>query len=165
MKNKKFLKYAFAIGLVKKIVLLGILFFSSDIIAQAAEHLNFKIINGEIVWQKVFSEDLNLNDRELYLEAGGRHLMTDTFWFSALQGATLNVKKQDGKTWLIVRKIYANTRSNSSGLTFFQEKQMASEVYLENGSLNRQFIQTDGQLIQDIIETSLALLASNPEGC
>src|SRR6056300_888917 len=91
---------------MKKIFLL-LLFLPVLGFGQITEIGDFKIVNGQIIWQKVYDKDLKIESQDLKLQAVGLPVMTTTFWLSDISGAELVVEKKDGRTRLTVKKIYS----------------------------------------------------------
>jgi hypothetical protein len=152
---------------MKKIFLL-LLFLPVLGFGQITEIGDFKIVNGQIIWQKVYDKDLKIESQDLKLQAVGLPVMTTTFWLSDISGAELVVEKKDGRTRLTVKKIYSisstsiqigNVRENVTP-TFIED------IYIKNknGAFRNSFIKKDGKLINDIIVREInALLPSNDD--
>jgi hypothetical protein len=129
---------------------------------------NFKIKDGQVIWQKVYEEDLQIESQNLKLQAIGLPVMTTTFWLTDISGADLVVEKKDGRTRLTVRKIYS---ISSVSITIGDVQENVTPTYLEeiyvkkrNGEFRNSFIKKDGKLINDIIEREInALLPSNDD--
>ena len=129
---------------------------------------NFKIKDGQVIWQKVYEEDLQIESQKLKLQAIGLPVMTTTFWLTDISGADLVVEKKDGRTRLTVRKIYS---ISSVSITIGDVQENVTPTYLEeiyvkkkNGEFRNSFIKKDGKLINDIIEREInALLPSNDD--
>ena len=129
---------------------------------------NFKIKDGQVIWQKVYEEDLQIESQNLKLQAIGLPVMTTTIWLRDISGADLIVEKKDGRTRLTVRKIYS---LSSVSITIGDVQENVTPTYLEeiyvkkkNGEFRNSFIKKDGKLINDIIEREInALLPSNDD--
>lgn len=129
---------------------------------------NFKIKDGQVIWQKVYEEDLQIESQNLKLQAIGLPVMTTTIWLRDISGADLIVEKKDGRTRLTVRKIYS---ISSVSITIGDVQENVTPTYLEeiyvkkkNGEFRNSFIKKDGKLINDIIEREInALLPSNDD--
>lgn len=129
---------------------------------------NFKIKDGQVIWQKVYEEDLQIESQKLKLQAIGLPVMTTTIWLRDISGADLIVEKKDGRTRLTVRKIYS---ISSVSITIGDVQENVTPTYLEeiyvkkkNGEFRNSFIKKDGKLINDIIEREInALLPSNDD--
>lgn len=145
------------------LLLLPILGFS-----QITEIGDFKIVNGQIIWRKVYEKDLKIESQDLKLQAVGLPVMTTTFWLTDISGAELVVEKKDGRTRLTVKKIYS---ISSTKLDFGNVEQNVKPSYIEdiyvkkkNGAFKNGFIKKDGKLINDIIVREInALLPSNDD--
>lgn len=138
------------------IILLG--FLSSSVFAQT-EIGNFKIVDGKVIWQKVFEQDLEIESQDVELRAVGLPLMTTTFWLSDIAGAKLKVDKKDGRTRLTFSDIFS---ISSTKLDFGQVEQNVkpsylNEIYVNNkkGVFKNLFLKKDGKLINDIIELKI----------
>ena len=129
---------------------------------------NFKIKDGQVIWQKVYEEDLLIESQKLKLQAIGLPVMTTTFWLTDISGAELVVEKKDGRTRLTVKKIYS---ISSTKLDFGNVEQNVKPSFIEdmyikkkNGTFKKLFIKKDGKLINDIIVREInALLPSNDD--
>ena len=136
--------------------------------SQITELGNFKIVNGQVIWQKVYDKDLKIESQDLKLQALGLPSMTTTFWLSDISGAELVVEKKDGRTRLTVKKIYS---ISSFSLDLGDVETNVTPSYIEdiyvkkkNGSFRNGFIKKDGKLINDIIVREInALLPSNDD--
>lgn len=155
------------LGLLKKLVVLSFFIFSGDGWAQKAEHLNFKILSNRVVWEKILDVDTSLKSQAIRLDPAGRNVLTQSFWFAALEGASLEVEQIDGKTRIRVSQIFANSRANTSGISLFNDVEYAREVYLNQGSFTPLFINKEGQLLHDLIDAHVRVLIENSgqKGC
>ena len=122
---------------------------------------DFKIVDGEIVWQKIYEETLKIESQDLTLKATGLPKLTTTIWLQNLEGAKLIVDHKNGRTRLTVKDIYAIDGSSYTyvispvyGATTNDDKpSYAHETYVKNrkGIFRRNFIKKDGKLLNDII--------------
>ncbi|MBC8305774.1 MAG: hypothetical protein H8E55_59665 [Pelagibacterales bacterium] len=72
---------------MKKLILL-LLFIPLISFSQTALG-DFKIVDGEIIWQKVYEEKIEIESQDITLKATGLPRMTTTIWLQDLQGAKL----------------------------------------------------------------------------
>lgn len=126
---------------------------------------SFKIKDGQVIWQKVYEEDLQIESQKLKLQAIGLPVMTTTFWLTDISGADLVVEKKDGRTRLTVRKIHSISSVSISLDNVHQNvtPTYLGEIYLKkkNGEFRNSFIKKDGKLINDIIEREINALIPN----
>lgn len=155
------------LGLLKKLVVLSFFVFSGDGWAQKTKHLHFKILDQTMVWEKFVEQETSLKSQAILLDPAGRTVLTQTFWFAALEGASLEVEKIAGKTRIRVSKIFANSRTNTSGINLFSDVEYAREVYIHQGSFTPLFLNKDGQLLDDLIDAQVRVLIENSgqKGC
>ena len=90
---------------MKKLILI-LLIFSTTLAAQTIVG-NFKISDSEIIWQKIYEEDLPLESQDIELRAKGLPVMTTTIWLSNIAGAKMKIDKKDGKTRVTIIDIYS----------------------------------------------------------
>ena len=68
---------------------------------------DFKIDNGEIIWQKIYEDSLKIESQDLSLKAVGLPYMSTTFWLQDLEGGKLIVNHKNGRTRLTIKDIYS----------------------------------------------------------
>ena len=130
------------------------------------EHLNFKVENSQIIWQKIYDEDLDIESQEIKLQAIDLPTMTTTFWLSDISGADMKVEKKDGRTRITLSKIFSvsSTTMNFGSVLQNPKPTYAEKVYLKKGEFKRLFIKKDGALIEEIILREIkALLPGNDD--
>ena len=149
---------------MKKLILL--LIFSTTLVAQT-EVGNFKIVDEEIIWQKVYEEDLPLESQDVELRAIGLPVMTTTIWLSNIAGAKMKVDKKDGKTRITIRDIYSvsNTQMDFGVVKENVKPSYADGIYYKRKkrAFSRLFMRKDNKLINDIIEKSIDKLLPKEE--
>ena len=95
------------------------------------QEIPFKIIGGDIEWQKVFDEDLNIEPQTIFFrkpsELGGQYINT-------CQQADLYVDKKDGKTRLRVRNFLFKLPP------LFPEFELVASVALTRKGFKKSFI-------------------------
>ena len=151
------------IGNMKKLLIFLIPFFG---FSQITEIGDFKIVNGQIIWQKVYDKDLKIESQDLKLQAVGLKAFETPPYIRDISGAELVVEKKEGRTRLTVKKIFS---ISSYSLDFGGVEENVKPTYLEelmvkkkDASCRKQFIKKDGKLINDIIVREInALLPSN----
>ena len=150
---------------MKKLLIILIPFFG---FSQITEIGDFKIVNGQIIWQKVYDKDLKIESQDLKLQAVGLKAFETPPYIRDISGAQLVVEKKDGRTRLTVKKIFS---ISSYSLDFGGVEENVKPTYLEalmvkkkDASFRKQFIKKDGKLINDIIVREInALLPSNDD--
>ena len=78
---------------MKKLILL-LLFIPLFAFAQTVVG-DFKIDNGEIIWQKIYEDSLKIESQDLSLKAVGLPYMSTTFWLQDLEGGKLIVNHKN----------------------------------------------------------------------
>lgn len=119
---------------------------------------NFKIEQGEVVWQKIFEEDLPIESQDLKLKAVGLPLMTTTFWLSDIEGAKMKVEHKDNRTRITINDIYSisSTKINLGQVEENIKPIYAEEIYVsKNGVFKKFFLKKDGKLIEEIINREI----------
>ena len=115
--------------------------------------LNFKIQSGEIIWQRIYNDSLNISSQDLILKPTGLPFST-TIYLKQVSQAKLIVNHKDGRTRLTVRNIASiddaeytilNSTTNSNKPTY------AHEIYARKGVFSKKFIKKDGKTLNDII--------------
>ena len=89
---------------MKKLLFLLIPFLG---LSQITESGNFKIVNGQVIWQKVYDKDLKIESQDLKLQALGLKNFNTPLYIRDISGAELVVEKKDGRTRLTVKKIFS----------------------------------------------------------
>ena len=137
---------------MKKLIflLLPLFAFSQTVIG------DFKITDGEIIWQKVYDEGLEIESQEIKLKATGLPRMTTTFFLQNLEGATLVAEHKDGRTRVTIKDIYSidGTTLTIGGVSTNPDKPIyAHEIYVKNkkGVFKPLFLKKDGKILNDII--------------
>ena len=113
---------------------------------------DFKIVDGEIIWQKVYEEKIEIESQDIILKATGYPRMTTTMWLKDLQGAKLIAEHKDGRTRITIKDIYS-IDGESYDSTNPNKPTYAHEPYVKHkkGVFKNRFIQKDGKLLNDII--------------
>tara|TARA_B110000459_G_C16231769_1_gene325287 strand:+ start:117 stop:578 length:462 start_codon:yes stop_codon:yes gene_type:complete len=149
---------------MKKLILL--LIFSTTLVAQT-EVGNFKIVDEEIIWQKVYEEDLPLESQDVELRAIGLPVMTTTIWLSNIAGAKMKIDKKDGKTRVTIIDIYSvsNTQMDFGVVKENIKPSYADEIYYKRKKrvFSRLFMRKDNKLINVIIEKAIDKLLPKEE--
>tara|TARA_R100001480_G_scaffold36892_2_gene49617 strand:+ start:600 stop:1076 length:477 start_codon:yes stop_codon:yes gene_type:complete len=151
---------------MKKLILL-LLFIPLVSFSQTALG-DFKIVDGEIVWQKVYKEKLEIESQDITLKATGLPKLTTTIWLQNMEGAKLIAEHKDGRTRVTIKDIYSidgasyevyNVSTNPNKPTY------AHEIYVKNrkGVFKNIFLKKDGKLLNDIIIKEIKNL-TNPTG-
>jgi len=149
---------------MKKVI--ALLIFSTSLSAQT-EVGNFKIIDEEIIWQKAYEEDLQIQSQDIELRALGLPKMTTTFWLSDISGAKMKVQKKEGRTRITISDIYSisSIKIDLGSVEQNVKPMYATSVYYnrKKGVFKKLFIRKDNKLINDIIEKSIDKLLPNEE--
>ena len=149
---------------MKKVI--ALLIFSTSLSAQT-EVGNFKIIDEEIIWQKAYEEDLQIQSQDIELRAVVLPTMTTTFWLSDISGAKMKVQKKEGRTRITISDIYSisSIKIDLGSLEQNVKPMYATSVYYnrKKGVFKKLFIKKDNKLINDIIEKSIDKLLPNEE--
>ena len=149
---------------MKKVI--ALLIFSTSLSAQT-EVGNFKIIDEEIIWQKAYEEDLQIQSQDIELRALGLPKMTTTFWLSDISGAKMKVQKKEGRTRITISDIYSisSIKIDLGSVEQNVKPMYATSVYYnrKKGVFKKLFIKKDNKLINDIIEKSIDKLLPNEE--
>ena len=149
---------------MKKVI--ALLIFSTSLSAQT-EVGNFKIIDEEIIWQKAYEEDLQIQSQDIELRAVGLPTMTTTFWLSDISGAKMKVQKKEGRTRITISDIYSisSIKIDLGSVEQNVKPMYATWVYYnrKKGVFKKLFIRKDNKLINDIIEKSIDKLLPNEE--
>ena len=124
---------------------------------------DFKIDNGEIIWQKIYDDSLKIESQDLSLKAVGLPLMSTTFWLQDLEGGKLIVNHKNGKTRLTIKDIYSISSAalNYGGVMTNPDKpSYAHEVYIKRkkGVFKKLFLKKDGNLLNQIIVKEISSL-------
>jgi len=149
---------------MKKLILL--LLFIPLVSLGQTEHLNFKIENSAVIWQKIYDKDLDVESQPIKLQAIGLPKMTTTFWLSDISGADMKVEKKDGRTRITLTKIFSISRNtiNLGNVIQNPKPTYIEEGYLKKGEFKRLFIKKDGALVEEIILREIkALLPGNDD--
>lgn len=143
---------------MKKLLLL--LLITPIVMFGQIQYGNFKINNGQVIWQKVFEKDLELESQELKLNVSGLPLLKTSQFVLDISGADLIVEKKDGRTRLTVRKIYSTTNTLLFGpITVYLE-----EIYINRkGEFRKSFIKKNHKLIDEIIQKEIKNLVPKNE--
>jgi len=117
---------------------------------------DFKIVDGEIIWQKIYQERLEIESQEIKLKATGLPSFTTTFFLQNLEGATLVAEHKDERTRITIKDIYSidNTSISIGGVSTNPDKPTyAQEIYVKNkkGVFKTLFLKKDGKILNDII--------------
>jgi len=117
---------------------------------------DFKIDNGEIIWQKIYEDSLKIESQDLSLKAVGLPYMSTTFWLQDLEGGKLIVNHKNGRTRLTIKDIYSisSTALNYGGVMTNPDKpSYAHEMYVKRkkGVFKKLFLKKDGNLLNQII--------------
>lgn len=146
--------------------LIILLIFSARLVAQT-EIGNFKINEGEILWQKVYEKDLPIDSQDIMLRAIGLPRMTTTFWLTDIAGAKMKVQKKEGRTRITISDIYSvsSTKLDFGTVEENVKPSFAESIYLKRnkGTFSKLFLRKDHKLINDIIEKSISKLLSSAE--
>ena len=149
---------------MKKVI--ALLIFSTSLSAQT-EVGNFKIIDEEIIWQKAYEEDLQIQSQDIELRAVGLPTMTTTFWLSDISGAKMKGQKKEGRTRITISDIYSisSIKIDLGSVEQNVKPMYATWVYYnrKKGVFKKLFIRKDNKLINDIIEKSIDKLLPNEE--
>ena len=151
---------------MKKLLFLLIPFLG---LSQITELGNFKIVNGQVIWQKVYDKDLKIESQDLKLQALGLKNFNTPPYIRDISGAELVVEKKDGRTRLTVKKIFSVSSISINWGGGIEDN--VTPTYLDefmvrkkDASFRKQFIKKDGKLINDIIVREInALLPSNDD--
>lgn len=143
---------------MKKLLLL--LLITPIVMYGQIQYGNFKINNGQVIWQKVFEKDLKLESQELKLNVSGLPLLKTSQFVLDISGADLIVEKKEGRTRLTVRKIYSTTNTLLFGpITVYLE-----EIYINRkGEFRKSFIKKNHKLIDEIIQKEIKNLVPKNE--
>ena len=151
---------------MKKLLILALIFISSNAFSQT-EIGNFKIVDEDIIWQKIYNEDLPLESQDIELRATGLPTMTTTFWLTDIAGAKMKIQKKEGRTRVTISDIYSisSVKLNLVGVEENVKPEYATSVYYNRrkGVFKKLFLRKDGKLINDIIEKSIKKLSQNEE--
>ena len=149
---------------MKELILL--LIFSTTLVAQT-EVGNFKIVDEEIIWQKVYEEDLQIESQDIELRAVGLPTMTTTFWLTDIAGAKMKVQKKEGRTRITISEIYSisSIKLNFGGVEENVKPDYATSIYYNRrkGVFKKLFTRKDSKLINGIIEKSIDKLLPKEE--
>jgi len=147
-------------NMIKQLFLIiGLLFLSIPTYSQN-QFANFKIVNDQIIWQKVYEDSLTIKSQDIKLKAIGLPVMTTTFFISDITGAKLKVDRKGKRTRLTVSDIYS---ISSIKLDFGEVEEnvkpdYAEDIYLKKGKFKKLFLRKDGKLLNDIIVRAIKTL-------
>ena len=128
---------------------------------------DFKINNGEIIWQKIYNDSLKIESQDLILKPIGLPFNT-TIYLKQVSNAKLIVDHKNGRTRLTVKNIYAIDDASYTiyGVTTNPDKPTyAHEIYVKNrkGVFSSKFLKKDGKLLNDIIEREIKSLTTKDD--
>ena len=126
---------------------------------------DFKIDNGEIIWQKIYDDSLNITSQDLVLKPIGLPFST-TIYLKQVSKAKLIVNHKDNRTRLTVRDIASidNEVVTVYGVSTNPNKPTyAHEIYARKGAFSKKFVKKDGKILNDIILKEINSLISNDD--
>ena len=127
---------------------------------------DFKIIDGEIIWQKIYNDSLSIKSQDLTLKAVGLPIMTTTIFLQEIGGGKLTVNHKNGRTRLTITDIHSISSSSihlGAVSTNAQKPTYLHRIYARKGKFSKKFLKKDGKLLNEIIKKEINSLISNDD--
>lgn len=128
---------------MKKLILL--LIFSTTLVGQN-EAGNFKITGGDIEWQKVYEEDLDIEPQTIFFKKPSK--IAGQYITNCSQ-ADLYVDRKDGRTRLRVRNFLFKIPPT------FPELELVASIALNRKGFKKNFINRDASVLEEMINATI----------
>ena len=106
----------------------------------------FKIIGGDIEWQKVYEEDLNIEPQTIFFRKPSK---LAGLYINTCQQADLYVDKKDGRTRLRIRNFLFKMPP------LFPELELVASVATTKKGFRKSFIKRDAAALEEMIITTI----------